>query len=582
MVKKMDKVDVVTVGVGWTGGIIAAELTKAGYKVVGLEKGHDRTINDYLYDRNELKYSSRGEMMQDLNNNTITYRNNLDQKAKPVRNKDSLVLGTSVGGGGSHWAAQTHRYFGYDFEIRNKMIEKYGEDKIPKGMILKDWGITYDELEPYYDRMEKTMGVSGEEDPLAEERSDSYPTSPNKLPPSMKLFRESAENLGYHPFVRPTGIASEQYENPDGQTIEACQYCAFCSNFGCDWGAKADPIITVIPTAQETGNFELRTHSEVKRVLYEGDKATGVLYADTRTGQEYEQPADVVVLTSFVFNNVRLLLLSEIGEPYNPKNGKGIIGKHFTDHHFEPITRGFFDDKKFNNYIGSGGLGVCFTDYGADHFDHSDVNFLHGGQIEIQIGGNGPISNNPVPEGTPTWGEEFKKQSLKYYNRYLDVSFKMATLPYEDHYMDLDPTYKDDAGDPLIRCTYDFTDDYHARSEFLQNKCYEVLEEMGADIIEKHKLPDHFDGSFLFQHNGGGAVMGDSPENSAVNNYSQMWEMDNLFVCGASAFPHFGITNPTLTVGALTYRASEGIIDYLDNEGGLLVSSNKEKQTNEV
>ncbi|GAB4074144.1 GMC family oxidoreductase [Barrientosiimonas marina] len=578
MPKKMDKVDVVTVGVGWTGGIIAAELTKAGYKVVGLEKGGERSINDYRYDRNELKYSARGEMMQNLNDNTITYRNNLDQKAKPVRNKNSLVLGTGTGGGGSHWAAQAHRYFSYDFEIRSKTIERYGKDKIPKGMIIKDWGITYDELEPYYDRMEKTMGTSGEKDPLADERSDAYPTPANKLPPSMKLFRKATESLGYHPFVRPTGIASEKYENPDGKTIQACQFCAFCVNYGCDWGAKADPNITVIPTAKETGNFDLRTHAEVKRILYDGNKATGVLYVDTRTGQEYEQPADVVSLTSFIFNNVRLLLLSEIGEPYNPKSGNGLIGKHFVDHHFEPVTRGFFEDEKFNNYIGSGGLGVCFTDFGADNFDHSDVDFLNGGQIEIQMGGNAPISNNPVPEGTPTWGEEFKKQSLKYYNKYLDISFKMATLSFEDQYMDLDPVYKDSSGDPLIRCTYDFTDDYRAKSEFLQNKCVDVLEEMGADKIEKHGLPDHFDGSFIFQHNGGGAVMGDDPEDSFVNNYSQTWDMDNLFVIGASSFPQFGMTNPTLTVGALTYRASEGIIEYLENGGGQLAKATTKHQ----
>src|SRR5699024_2909591 len=127
-----------------------------------------------------------------------------------------------------------------------------------------------------------------------------------------------------------------------------------------------------------------------------------------------------------------------------PKTGKGIIGKNFTDHHFEPAVKGFFDDKKFNNYIGSGGLGVCLTDFGADHFDHSDLDFIHGGQLELPHGGNSPIGNNPVPKGTPTWGEDFKKQSLKYTNRYLNVQIKMATLSYKDFYMDLDPTYNDD------------------------------------------------------------------------------------------------------------------------------------------
>lgn len=100
----------------------------------------------------------------------------------------------------------------------------------------------------------------------------------------------------------------------------------------------------------------------------------------------------------------------------------------------------------------------------------------------------------------------------------------------------------------------------------------------GSKYIEKNELPEHFDGSFLFQHNGGGAIMGDDSKTSAVNNYMQMWDMDNLFVCGASAFPHFGITNPTLTVGALTYRAAEGIIEYLKSDGGLLVKEDAKRQ----
>lgn len=176
MAKKLDKVDVVTVGVGWTGGIVAAELTKAGYKVVGLERGEDRGTKDYLHVHDELKYSFRREMTQDLSDETITFRNNLDENAAPVRSRSLMTIGTGVGGGGAHWSAQTHRYFPYDFEIRSKTIKKYGKDKIPKDMTLQDWGITYDEIEPYYDKMEKTMGTSGEEDPLAGKRSNSYPT----------------------------------------------------------------------------------------------------------------------------------------------------------------------------------------------------------------------------------------------------------------------------------------------------------------------------------------------------------------------------------------------------------------------
>ena len=572
MVTKLPKVDVVTTGMGWTGGIVAAELTKAGYKVVGLERGVERSIEDYLHGHDELKYNVRKELMQKLTKDTITFRNTLDDEAKPVRDEGALVVGTGTGGGGAHWGGQTYRYFPYDFEIRSKTIEKYGESKIPEGVTIQDWGITYDEIEPYYSKFEQMAGISGEVDPLAGPRSIDYPTPPLKKLQQMKMFHEAAENLGYHPFVVPTANVSEAYTNPDGQTLNACQYCSFCGSYGCEYGAKADPIVTVIPTAKKTGNFELRTHSLVTRVLYDGTKVTGVLYKDTRTGEEFEQPADVVVLTSYIFNNVRLLLLSGIGEQYNPKTGKGMIGKNYTDHHTITGAIGYFEEKKFNSYIGTGSLGSAYNDFNADNFDHSNLDFIHGGQIEMHLFGNEPIANNPVPMGTPNWGKEFKKNSLHYYYRTLSVVSQRAILPHKNHYLDLDPTYTDDNGDPLIRVTFDYTDHDHKRNEFLVGKCEELVKEMGADIVDTIPMAEHFGGRFTFQHDGGGVIMGDSPENSAVNNYMQMWDVDNLFVCGASAFPHFGPTNPTPTMAALTYRATEGIIEFLKNGGGQLIT----------
>src|SRR5699024_6698383 len=107
------------------------------------------------------------------------------------------------------------------------------------------------------------------------------------------------QNLGYHPFQIPSGNLSEQYENPDGQTINACQYCSFCMMYGCDFGAKSDPLVTVIPTPKEQDDFELRTNAYVRRGTHENSKATGVLYVDTKTMEEDEQPADDVVICGY-------------------------------------------------------------------------------------------------------------------------------------------------------------------------------------------------------------------------------------------------------------------------------------------
>ncbi|WP_339183619.1 GMC family oxidoreductase [Oceanobacillus sp. FSL W7-1293] len=578
MAKKLDKVDVVTVGVGWMGGIVAAELTKAGYHVVGLDKGKEKDIKDYLHTHDELRYHLRGEGTNKLTGETITYRNKLDQDAKPVRDHSMIAWGEGIGGGGSHWGAQTHRYYPYDFEIRSKTIEKYGEDKIPEGMTLQDWGITYEELEPHFDKFEKVAGISGEPDPNYPERSDDYPTPPLVKNEQMHMFEEAAIKLGYNPFVIPTGTLSEQYTNPDGEKLNACQYCGFCTPNYCEYGAKADPVLTVIPTAQKTGNFELRTYSRVIRILHENGEAKGVVYEDTRTGEQFEQPADLVVLTSFVFNNIRLLLLSEIGAPYNPKTGEGIIGRNFTDHHGSTSSVGLYDDKKFNNYVSTGAYGMAITNFTGDLIDHTNLDFLHGAQIEVRILGNTPISSNAIPEDTPQWGKEFKERSLFYYNRAVTLASQRATLPFKHNYLDLDPTYTDSNGDPLIRITYDYSDNDRGIHDFIQEKHAEILEEMGATHIIKYPMQEHFDGVLAFQHNGGGAIMGDDPETSAVNSYLQMWDMNNLFVCGSSAFPHFGVTNPTTTAAALTYRATEGMIEFLKNGGQLVEAKSQKKQ----
>lgn len=579
----MNKVDAVIVGSGWAGGIVAAELSKKGYKVVGLERGEDKKHEDYVGSKDELRYSMRYEMMQDLTKETLTSRNSADKTALPIRSNENALLGNNTGGAGVHWNGHNFRYLPYDFEIYSKTVEKYGKDKIPKGMTLQDWGVTYDDMEKYYDKYEKMAGISGEENPIGPHRSDKFPNPPMKDTPSTLLFKKAAKELGYHPYQIPSANVTQHYENPDGETINACMYCAFCETYGCDFGAKADPIITVLATARKTGNYELRNEATATRVMHNGKKATGILYVDTRTGQEYEQPADIVVLAGFVFTNTRLLLLSDIGKPYDPKTGTGVIGKNFTGH-FSNVNylgaRGYFDKKKFNNYAGAGALASTLDDFSGDNIDHDKLDFLHGFEPHIRVMGNRPIEYNYVPKDTPTWGKEFKKKSLYYTNRYLYVDAQNAALPWEYNYMDLDPTYKDFLGNPLIRVTYKYSDQERKLGQYAIKKATEIVKKMGADIIDSDEIADdeEFNNSYPNSHNGGGAIMGTDPKTSAVNTYSQMWDMDNLFVVGSSSFPHFSNYNPTETIGAFAYRASEGMDEYLKSGGGLVVEPDREKR----
>ncbi|HZG14221.1 MAG TPA: GMC family oxidoreductase [Candidatus Bathyarchaeia archaeon] len=573
MSTKLPKVPVVLVGMGWTGGIIAAELTKAGIQVVGLERGKGRDTSDYFMAHDELRYAQRYEMMQDLSKETITFRNNEKMRALPMRTYGSFLLGDGVGGSGSHWNGQYGRFLPYDFEIKSKTTERYGANKIPAGMTIQDWGIKYDELEPYFVKYEQMAGISGEQEdnPMLGKKSKPYPTPPMKVTPTMKTFMDASKKLGYHPYVVASANLSEMYKNPDGIERAACQYCAYCERFGCEYGAKADPVVTVIPVAQKTGKLDLRTHSNVTRVLHDGKKATGVVYVNTLTGEEFEQPADMVILTSYVLNNVRLLLTSKLGKPYDPASGTGVVGKNYAYQTQSGKVTGFFDDKQFNLYAGAGSLGAEISDFNGDNFDHSNLNFIHGAGLRVFQYGARPIGSNNVPKGTPSWGKEFKQASIKYANSTITLATQGASMPWKHHYLDLDPTYKDAYGSPLLRITFDWEDQDRELTKFLVGKSEEIMKEMGATIVDANKeLKSYNITPYQSTHNTGGAIMGSDPSNSVVNNYLQMWDADNVFVVGASAFGHNSGFNPTATVGALAYRAAEGILKYM-KQGGQLV-----------
>src|SRR6201994_2883508 len=164
MATKLKEVDVVIVGLGWTGGILAKELTEAGLKVVALERGAMRTpANDYSLPniRDELRYVVRHDLMQNTARDTITVRNNPAQEALPMRRLGSFLPGEVVGGAAVHWSGHTWRWTNMELKVRSLYEQRYGKKFIPDDMTIQDGGISYDELEPYYDRFERTAAVSG-------------------------------------------------------------------------------------------------------------------------------------------------------------------------------------------------------------------------------------------------------------------------------------------------------------------------------------------------------------------------------------------------------------------------------------
>jgi len=223
--------------------------------------------------------------------------------------------------------------------------------------------------------------------------------------------------------------------------------------------------------------------------------------------------------------------------------------------------------------MGSGSAGFMFSDFDRDDVDRSSLNFLRGGYIAARGFGFQPIANfGVVPDGiTATWGSEWKKSAVSYYDRTGAIIFTGEHLAYKSNYMDLDPLYKDKLGDPLLRLTLDWRDNERKMVDFATDKSVEVARAMGTKEINPFGGLRSYDTTrYQSTHVQGGTIMGASPEQSVVSPHLQHWQLPNLFILGASTFPQNASANPTPTLLGLVYRTADAIVDRYLKRPGLL------------
>jgi gluconate 2-dehydrogenase alpha chain len=586
MARTLPATEVVIIGLGWTGSVLAQELTGAGLNVVAIERGPWRdTSTDFptTYAQDELRYHIRHDLFLRPAQQTLTFRNNPSQTALPIRTWGSFMPPNGVGGGGVHWNAETWRFLPSDFQLKTHLTQRYGAKFLPSDMTIQDWGVTYDELEPYYDKFEYLCGTSGKAgnikgqkqpggNPFEGPRARDYPTPPQKQPYAPTLFAQAATELGYSPFPQPSGNLSQAYTNPYGVKLGPCTFCGFCEWFGCGNYSKASPQTTILPALMRRANFEARTECEVTRINLDdsGKRATGVTYVDT-SGEEWEQPAQLVLLCAFQLFNVHLLLLSGIGKPYDPSLGEGVIGRNYS-YQVTSSVNAFFDNKNFNPFVASGAIGVTIDDFNGDNFDHSKLGFVGGGYMgAVQTNGR-PILGTMTPKGTPKWGAAWKEAVAKNYLSSYSAATHGSCFSYRGAYLDLDPTYTDPLGRKLMRITFDFNQNELKMSQYLTDRLADIVQKMGPRQLEKNPRTGPYDVSiYQTTHTCGGAIMGSDPKTSALNRYLQHWDVPNLFVTGASAFPQNAGYNPTGTVGALAFWAADAIVNqYLKSPGPLV------------
>jgi len=584
-----DKVDAVIVGMGWTGAIIAKELTDAGLSVVVLERGPDRdTQPDFAYPRvmDELEGSVHRKYLQSLSKETVTIRHGVNDIAVPYRQMGSFKPGTGVGGAGTHWSGCHFRALPEDFRLRSNVEQRFGKKFIPAHMTIQDFPVTYDELEPHFDHFEFVCGTSGKAgvingkvidggNPYEGSRSREFPLGPNPNYLGAEMFYKAARDQGYHPYPIPASNASAPYVNPYGCQMGPCNFCGFCSDYGCLNYSKASPNVCILPVLRQRTRFELRVLSQVLKVNLDSDRkrATGVSYLDAH-GRESEQPADLVVLCAFSLFNVHLMLISGIGKPYDPVTKSGTVGRNYSYQNLNRVTMFFDESVQANAFIGIGGGGTVFDDLNGNQLDNAKAGFIGGGVIWARQPGAGPVRGIVTAPGVPNWGSAWKKGIKESFRHSFYYEVQGSCMSYQNNYLSLDPTYKDGFGRPLLRMTFDWDKNEIKGSQFLVGKALEMCKSLSPLAMkgDAKKDGEHYNiTQYQSTHTCGGATMGSDPTTSALNRYLQSWDVPNVFAPGANAFPQNNGYNPTGLVGALTYWAAKAIREmYLKNPGPLV------------
>lgn len=563
MVTKLKACDVCVVGLGAVGGVAVLPLTLGGKRVVALEAGGRLETADFAPD--ELKNNYRGwpQSVQKANLEIPTHRD--ADGAKQSERKSFHPMMNAVGGTSLHYWGQSWRLNPWDFKVVSETTKRYGASRIPQGSTVEDWPFDYAELEPFYDRVEREIGVSGvagnlrgqiqrEGNPFEGERRNDYPMPPLRGSPFTDTMSRAAERRGWHPFPGPAAVNSE---HRDGRP--PCMYHGFCNRGGCHVRAKGSTLWTTIPKAEETRNLEIITLAHVRRI--EVDARTGLVsgVSFVRGSEEFFQPASVVLLASYTYENVRLLLLST-SKPF-PKglsNNHNQVGRHYFSHNQAWGVTALFP-MNLNNWYGLPAQGVGVDNYADDNFDHTNHDFIGGGLMWV-YSDRRPIGAASMHTfDRPRWGADWKSFIRENADRWNRPYLQKTTLPYESNYLDLDPETKDPLGDPVIRITFRYMDNERKCGEFMQKRMAEWYMEAGASRVDFDKAPK--EGSLgPSTHAYGGTRMGHNKETNVVDQHGFSHEVPNLGILGASVMGTSGSRNPTLTAQALAWRTSEHLI----------------------
>ena len=540
--KPTTEVDFIVIGSGAAGGIMAKELSAAGFSVVVLEQGSAGCYgHEHDYNKDELlsMYPPNPDdyLMSNPKTQPNTFRRNLNEKAV----KGTHSYGCVLGGGTVTYGASSWRHLPYEFN------EATHEGSVA-GSGLADWPISYDEIEPYYTKAEWELGISGlrVDTPFMAPMTKPYPVKPLPLKASGAIFKAVSQKMNLTMVPNVAAIITEPYQGRSG-----CIACGMCQGYGCQVKARSSTAVTMIPIAEKTGKCEIRTRAYVREIsVNDAGRVTGAIYFDSQK-REIFQKAKAVVLSANGTETPRLLLLSKSARfPNGLANSSGVVGKYLMSGNITNVS-GIFEHP-LNEFKGCV-TGTAILDYVPTD---SKRGFYGGGRMTAR-GQQQPIQYGlSGPHNAPRWGAAYKQALMAEADHKLTITSFITQLPMETNTVDLDPDLKDAWGLPAMRLTMTSHPDDFKSMEFFRQKSLEILQAAGASTVWADPVADSRGGA----HSRGTCRMGNDPKTSVVDKFHRAHDVPNLFVVDGSSLVTGGRNHPTMTIQALAFRASENLI----------------------
>jgi choline dehydrogenase-like flavoprotein len=572
--------DAIVVGSGAAGGMAAHVLTSHGMQVLLLEAGKKLDINKELKSMQwPYEHPRRGDMPPDchaLSGREYTIRQPPYAKDSPYKHvysyvedgngsdyaknivvdeKDNPYTGTQyawvrarcLGGKTNIWGRLALRLSDYDFKAASR--DGYGED----------WPISYADIEPYYDKVDRYLGISGHKENLPYLPDGIFQRAVRLTPAEVQL-REGVQKMGriltpYRAGVTTDGLAHNKYRS-------RCYGRGACERRvgGCDIHAAFDSPTGLIFPAMATGKLTLRTNATVNEVTVDKDsgKASGVSFIDTDTGKAYNVKGRAVLLAASTLESARLLLASKSSQyPNGIANSSGHVGHNFCEHLMGPGVFGMVKDLVGKPRTLDDGRPGSFYLPRFRNLADKNPKFLRGYGFE---GGSGTTMFPDNAYSTPGFGATYKKAVRDYVGAFIGMGGFGEVLPRYENYVDLDPEVKDKWGVPALRFHIKFGDNEKKMAADMADSAKEMFETAGIQVLNTSReiLTEGYS-----IHELGTSRMGSDPKKSVVNQFQQSHDVQNLLVVDGSTHVNASCQNPTWTIMALCWRSCDHLADEL-------------------